>query len=338
LVDAIAASGDGTDPALDPLYDEAIRDTIAQFHATGSPVITDGEQRKYHNFWTYSVEGLPNTSPDGFRIPFAAGHVRRMPRLTAGPFKYRRYADGYLQEALRYARVPLKQAVIAPSALSLMYPEEGLPNYPREAFIVDLVREHVTEIRRCLQMGAHSVQVDFTEARLAMKIDPTGELLSSFIDLNNLAFGQLSSVERSRVGVHTCPGGDRDSTHSADIDYAELLPSLFQLNVTNFYVALAGERDRGKAIELIGEHLKPHQRVFVGVIAPIDPRIETAEEVRDRVLEAAQVIPLQQLGTTDDCGFAPFCDDTSTTRETAFAKIRARVAGTLLAERALEQT
>jgi 5-methyltetrahydropteroyltriglutamate--homocysteine methyltransferase len=39
---------------LDPLYDEAIRDTVERFEATGSPVITDGEQRKYHNFWTYS--------------------------------------------------------------------------------------------------------------------------------------------------------------------------------------------------------------------------------------------------------------------------------------------
>ena len=84
LIEAIATT-DGTDPALDPLYDEAIRDTIARFEATGSPVITDGEQRKYHNFWTYCVHGLPNTAPDGFKIPFSAGHVRRMPRLTAGP-------------------------------------------------------------------------------------------------------------------------------------------------------------------------------------------------------------------------------------------------------------
>jgi 5-methyltetrahydropteroyltriglutamate--homocysteine methyltransferase len=76
--------------------------------------------------------------------------------------------------------------------------------------------------------------------------------------------------------------------------------------------------------------------VFVGVVAPIDPRIETAEIVRDRVLEAAKFIPTGQLGTTDDCGFAPFCDDTSTSREVAFAKIRARVAGTALAGQALE--
>ena len=90
LIEAIAAAGDHADPKLQPLYEEAIRDTIEQFEATGSPVITDGEQRKYHNFWTYCVHGLPNTAPDGFKIPFAAGHVRRMPRLTAGPFRYKR--------------------------------------------------------------------------------------------------------------------------------------------------------------------------------------------------------------------------------------------------------
>ena len=336
LIDAIAAVGDGMDESLDPLYAEAIRDTIAQFEATGSTVITDGEQRKYHNFWTYSVEGLPNTAPDGFRIPFAAGHVRRMPRLTSGPFRYQRYADRYLDEALRFANVPLKQAIISPSALSLMYPEHSITGYPREAFIEDLVTEHVTEIQRCFGKGAASVQIDFTEGRLALKVDPTGELLSSFIDLNNLALGRLSDAERQRLGVHTCPGGDRDSTHSADVDYSELLPSLFQLNVRNFYVALAGEPDRLRVLDLIRQHLKPHQRVFVGVIAPIDPTIETPELVRDRVLEAARFIPLHQLGTTDDCGFAPFCDDISTDRETAFAKIRARVEGTALAARILE--
>ena len=336
LIDAIAKIGDGNAVALEPLYAEATRRTIHDFEATGSPVITDGEQRKYHNFWTYSVEGSPNMEPDGFRIPFADGHARRMPRLTRGPFRYRRYADAYLSEAFRHATVPVKQAVISPSALSLMYPEEGIADYPRETFIEDLVREHVTEIRRCLQAGAHSVQIDFTEARFAIKLDPTGSTLASFVDLNNLALSKLSAAERLRVGVHTCPGGDRDSTHSADVDYSELLPSLLQLNVTSFYIALARERDRVGALELLRQYLQPHQRVFVGVTSPIDPRIETAEEVRDRVLEAAQFIPLEQLGTTDDCGFSPFCDDVSTSRETAFAKIRARVAGTLLAERALE--
>jgi len=330
LIEAVA-KGNSEDPALNPLYEAAIRDTIERFEATGSPVITDGEQRKYHNFWTYPVHGLANTAPDGFKIPFSAGHVRRMPRLTSGPFRYRRLADSYLDVALRYSRVPIKQAVISPSALSLMYPAEGLEGYSREQFIDDLLREHETEIRRCLAKGAHKVQIDFTEGRLAIKIDPSGELLSSFIDLNNLALSRFSAEERLRIGVHTCPGGDRDSTHSADVGYSDLLPSLFQMKVGNFYIALAGENDHVHVLKMIRKYLKPNQRVFVGVVAPIDPHIETPEEVRDRVLEAAEYIPLAQLGTTDDCGFSPFSDDTSTTRDMAFAKIRARVVGTALA-------
>jgi 5-methyltetrahydropteroyltriglutamate--homocysteine methyltransferase len=326
---------DGADPALDALYEEAVRDTIHRFEATGSPVITDGEQRKYHNFWTYCVHGMPNMSADGFRIPFAAGHVRRMPRLTRGPFRYQRYADSFLDVAQRYARVALKQAVISPSALSLLYPPEELPGYPRTQFIEDLLREHETEVRNCLRKGAHKVQIDFTEGRLAAKIDPTGVLLRSFVDLNNLALARFGAEDRRRIGVHTCPGGDRDSTHSADVDYGEVLPVLFDLRVDNFYVALAGERDPVRVLRMIRSHLEPQHRIFVGVVAPIDPHVETAQEVRDRVLLAAQHIPVDQLGTTDDCGFAPFCDDTSTSREVAFAKIRARIEGTALAAREL---
>lgn len=332
LIEAMS-NGDGNDLDLSRLYEEAIRDTIERFEATGSPVITDGEQRKYHNFWTYCVHGLPNTAPDGFRIPFAAGHTRRMPRLVKGPFRYQRYADGYLDVAMRYASLPVKQAVISPSALSLMYPAEGIPDYSRQEFIHDLLHEHETEVRRCLQKGAHKVQIDFTEGRLAMKIDPTGNLLNSFIDLNNLALERFSVEDRERLGVHTCPGGDRDSTHSADVDYAELLPSLFELKAGNFYIALAGEADPTRVLKIIRSHMKPGQRVFIGVVSPIDPNIETVEQVRDRVLEAARFIPVDQLGTTDDCGFSPFCDDRSTSRDVAFAKIRARVAGTQLAAR-----
>src|ERR1700683_5583059 len=190
--------------------------------------------------------------------------------------------------ALRYAHVPIKQAVISPSALSLMYPPEGIAGYPRARFIDDLLREHESEVRHCLQKGAHKVQVDFTEGRLAIKIDPSGNLLNSFIDLNNLALARFSADDRRRIGVHTCPGGDRDSTHSADVDYAELLPSLFELNAGNFYIALAGEQDPVRVLKAIRRYVKPHHTVFVGVVNPIDPHIETAEEVRGRVLEAAK--------------------------------------------------
>ncbi|WP_022949907.1 cobalamin-independent methionine synthase II family protein [Methylohalobius crimeensis] len=332
LIDAVKAFAAGRlgQRELDALIEVAVRDTVARFETTGSPVITDGEQGK-PNFLGYPLEGLSNIAPDGIAIAFADGHQRRLPRLDEGPFRYARYADGYLKRAQKYARVPVKQAVISASALSLLYPEEGIADYPRERFLADLVDETATDVRRCLAQGAHRVQIDFTEGRLAVKLDPSGGLLRFFVELNNRVLARFTAEERKRIGIHTCPGGDRDSTHSADVDYAGLLPHLFELKADNFYIQLASEPDRESVLEIIAEHAKPDQRLFVGVIDPIDPRAESPETVRDRVLEAARHLPPERLGTTDDCGFSPFGDDTSTARDLAFEKIRARVEGTRLA-------
>jgi 5-methyltetrahydropteroyltriglutamate--homocysteine methyltransferase len=177
--------------------------------------------------------------------------------------------------------------------------------------------------------------VDFTEGRLALKLDPTAGLLKSFISLNNRVLDRFTSNEQRKIGVHTCPGGDRDSTHSADVDYAALLPLLFELNAGRFYIQLASEPDRQRVLAKIKELLRPGQMIFVGVTDPIDRFVETPQQVRDRILDAAEFISVESLGTTDDCGFSPFADDTSTSRETAFAKIRSRVEGTALASRVL---
>jgi 5-methyltetrahydropteroyltriglutamate--homocysteine methyltransferase len=312
----------------------ALRDTIALFERTGSPVITDGEQTK-PSFATYPLSGLGNLAADGVTIPFADGHTRQLPRLTAGPFHYGVHAVTYLKHAQAYAKRPVKQAVISASALSLLYPQGGLTGYPQEVFLEDLVKEAARDIRECLDTGAACVQIDFTEGRLALKLDPSGGLLSTFVALNNRVLDSFTAAEQRRIGVHTCPGGDHDSTHSADVDYSGLLPLLFRLNAGRFYIQLASEPDRRRVLKKARESLKSGQMLFVGVTDPINPRIESPEEVRDRVLEAAELIPLESLGTTDDCGFSPFADDLSTSREIAFAKIKSRVEGTAMASQAL---
>jgi 5-methyltetrahydropteroyltriglutamate--homocysteine methyltransferase len=315
--------------------DAALRETIALFERTGSPIITDGEQTK-PSFATYPLSGLSNLAAAGVVIPFADGHTRQLPRLTAGPFHYGVHAVTYLKAAQACAHRPLKQAVISASALSLLYPQGGLPGYAQEVFLEDLVKEAARDIRECLDAGAACVQIDFTEGRLALKLDPSGGLLNTFIELNNRVLDCFTAEEQKRIGVHTCPGGDHDSTHSADVDYTGLLPSLFRLNVGRFYIQLASEPDRPRVLKAVREHLKPGQVLFIGVTDPINPRLETPGEICDRVLEAARIIPVESLGTTDDCGFSPFADDMSTTRDTAFAKVKSRVEGTLMASNILK--
>jgi 5-methyltetrahydropteroyltriglutamate--homocysteine methyltransferase len=331
LIDAMSQwnCGEITREAVDAIAQAAISDTIRRFVATGSPVITDGEQSK-PSFATYSVHGAANIEPDGIVIPFEDGHTRQLPRLTAGPFRYVTYAAEYLSAAKTQTRLPVKQAVISASALSLIYPEGGIPDYSRQQFLEDLVSEAEQDIRRCLQSGASAVQIDFTEGRLALKLDPSGHLLNQFIDLNNRVLSRFTDEEKSKIGVHSCPGGDRDATHSAAVDYTKLLPQLFELDVTNFYLQMASEPNRPRVLKMVQDLLRPHQRVFVGVIDPINAEVESPEKVCARVVEAAEFIPTAQLGTTDDCGFAPFLDDTSTARDLAFAKITARVQGTML--------
>jgi 5-methyltetrahydropteroyltriglutamate--homocysteine methyltransferase len=330
-----AMQAHGVSPAvLESAYRDALRDTIQRFEQTGSPVITDGEQTK-PSFATYPLSGLNNLASDGVTIPFADGHTRQLPRLTQGPFRYGVNASSYVKAARAHTRLPIKQAVISASALSLLYPATGIPGYSQEAFTADLINEAHSDIRGVLDSGAASVQIDFTEGRLSLKLDPSGNLLRNFVALNNHVLEGFSAEERSRIGVHVCPGGDHDSTHSADVDYAGLLPDLFQMNVGRFYLQMASEPDRKRVLRLVSQLLKPHQVVFVGVIDPINPIVETVIQVRDRVLEAASILPVKQLGTTDDCGFAPFADDTSTARDIAFSKIQARVEGTALASREL---
>ncbi len=331
------AAGDIGAKELEILSRRALLNTIRSLEETGSPVITDGEQTK-PSFATYPIQGMRHLDPNGVVIPFEDGHTRRLPRITAGPFRYQMHAVDFFNTARSLTTSPLKQAVISASALSLLYPAEGIAGYSLESFTQDLLDEQEKDIRDCLDAGVHNVQIDFTEARLSLKLDGSKGLLRSFIDLNNRVLERFTDAERKKIGVHTCPGGDHDSTHSADIEYSELLPLLFGLKATNFYLEYAGEKNKQEVLRVLKESILPGQRVFIGVIDVLNPRIETPEEVRDLVLEAVEYIPLSQLGTTDDCGFSPFADDTSTSREIAFAKIRVRVEGTKLAERALEKT
>jgi 5-methyltetrahydropteroyltriglutamate--homocysteine methyltransferase len=81
------------------------------------------------------------------------------------------------------------------------------------------------------------------------------------------------------------------STLSADVDYAELLSALFELRAGNLHIAISGERDRGHALRITHNYLKPNQRILLGVIASIGQHIETPEEGRDRSFQPVKNWP-----------------------------------------------
>jgi methionine synthase II (cobalamin-independent) len=339
---------------LESEQDAAVRDSIERNEATGAPIISDGEQR-WSSFATYALtDTLAGTgladhlAGDGgqFFAIFADGHRRQLPRLASGPFRYKTYAADTLAKSIVLAHKPMKQAVIAPSMLALLYPLDAeVPGYPREQFESDLVDECEKDIRQAFEAGAARVSVDFTEGRLASRNDPrnpwTGRnLLPHFIELNNRVFERFTPQERTRIGVHTCPGGDRDSVHSADVDYNDLLPSMFGMNAGYFLIQLASERDKDRVYDIIGKSIRDDangvtQMAYIGVINPLNPRIESPAEVSNALQRASNFIAKEQLGSTDDCGFSPFSIDEKPShgspdyaRDVAFEKIKNRVEGT----------
>ena len=352
--------GQITKEELNREQDTACLDSIKRMEATGSPIVSDGEQRM-SSFATYAITdtlagtGLADTlAPDGqyFAI-FADGHHRQLPRLVRGPFKYKTYAAEFTEKAVKMASRPLKQAVIAPSMLALLYPLDAeVKGYPREQFLNDLCNECEKDIRMAFRAGAKRVSIDFTEGRLACRNDPknpwTGrKMLEHFIELNNRVIDRFTAEERRNIGVHTCPGGDCNSTHSADVDYAELLPSMFRMNAGYFLMQLSSEKDKERVYKLVGQYSRPDangtpQVCFIGVTNPQNPRVETPQEVGDDLLLASKYIPKERLGSTDDCGFSPFSIDVKPkhgspdlARDIAFQKIRSRVEGTQMASHKL---
>lgn len=318
----------------DTTLNDAVEETVRRFEETGSPVITDGEQTK-SSFVTYPLTGVTSLDPSGVVIPFEDGHSRQLPVINSGPFRFGAYAGDFLPRVKKFANVPIKQAVISASAMSLLYPESGVEGYSKEEFLSDLIDESEKDIRSCFEHGASNVQIDFTEARLALKLDPSGGLLRSFVDLNNQVLARFSEEERAKIGVHTCPGGDHDSTHSADVPYRDLIPDLFKMNVGSFYMQMASEENPDEALKLVADNLDENQRVFVGVIDVCDEKVESVETVVERILHAAKFIPVEKLGTTDDCGFSPFSDDIATSRDVAFEKIANRIKATEIASQKL---
>ena len=340
--------------------DEAAADSIHRLEQTGEPIVTDGEQRE-SSFATYNLtDTLAGTgladglAGDGqFFAIFDDGHNRQLPRVTRGPFRYKTYASEFVAKNKAIATHPVKQAVISPSMMMLLYPLDGeIDGYSRDQFLADCIDEAEKDIRQCFAAGAVRVSIDFTEGRLANKNDArnpwTGRnMLQDFIDLNNRLLARFSPEERGSIGIHTCPGGDCDSVHSKEVPYELLLEHMFDMNAGYFLIQCASESDRENVYKLCGRYRRDDadgvsQVCFMGVIDPLNPAVETAEHVRDELIAASRHIPANRLGATDDCGFSPFSRDVKPrhgspdfARDVAMQKIGARLEGARMASEML---
>ena len=110
------------------------------------------------------------------------------------------------------------------------------------------------------------------------------------------------------------------------------------MNAGYFLIQLASETDKKTVYQQIANSLRSDadgvsQVAFIGCTKPLNPKVETPEEVCETLVEAAEVIGKDRIGATDDCGFGPFSIDVKPkhgegpgfAREIAFKKSKARI-------------
>ena len=346
--------------ALQAEQDKAAEDSIKRLEQTGETYVTDGEQRE-SSFATYPITdtlagtGLAdNLAGDGqFFAIFDDGHHRQLPRLTGGPFRYKTFASEFVEKNKALASKPVKQAVIAPSMLMLLYPLEGeIEGYSREQFLDDLCDEVEKDIRQAFDAGAVRVSIDFTEGRLANKNDSrnpwTEQGHAPGVHRPQQPRDRPLLAEERRTSASTpAPAATWTRCTSQEVPYEKLLSKMFQLNAGYFLIQCASEEDRESVYKLCGQYSREDangvpQVCFMGVINPLNPEVETPEHVRDELLLAAKYIPKERLGATDDCGFSPFSRDEKPkhgspdfARDVAMEKIANRIKGAAMASEEL---
>ena len=334
----------------------AAADSIRRLEGAGESVVSAGEHREA-SLVSYPLSPDPGTgtlaanlSPEGQPYGvFGEAHHRLLPRLVSGPFRYATFAHRFVERNVGIASVPFKQAVIAPSMLMLLYPVDGeIEGYSRDQFLADLCEEAERDIRGCFQAGAARVSIDFTEARIAHENESrnpwTGrDMLGDLIEINNRVIDRFGPEERNRLGVHLCLGRTVSSERRLR---QRVLTRLFELNAGYFLLPFASQDDEAEVLRLCAENRRENaggipQVCFVGVVDPFRTAGETPDEIRDMLLRAAETIPADRLGATDDCGFAALglasepVVDRDRARDLAIEKVANRVRGAAMASAAL---
>ncbi len=289
--------------------------------------ISDGEPWKRYGFALYPVQDAEEyfRFGEGITISFEDGHHRRLPLLVKKPSLREASVDHFKEASALTAGQLLKAAIISPSALSLAY-QKDVADYPKDAFVHDVLAYLETDAKNLLEAGASHVQVDVTELPIFFQLAGK-EGVRQVIDLNNEL---LERLPRNKTQVHVCFGSDARAEHSKSVGYKDLWPALADFKADGLVLQFAGRRE-GDLERIDGSVLSANTTVYVGAIDVSNTTRESTAAVAGIAQTAARRLGVGHLGLTTNCGFSPFGDDPTMPREVAFAKLEALGAGALQA-------
>jgi 5-methyltetrahydropteroyltriglutamate--homocysteine methyltransferase len=308
--------GDISARDLKRLEDRAVDQVIAMQEGAGVDVVSDGEMRRFLFMGpiTETVEGIEFVEHDS-AMPWstAEGDVDWLPpaAVTSKLRKRRSMVTEEYSYARARARLPLKVTVPSPLVLyGLWSPRHSTAAYsdPFEMF-ADAAEVGRSEIQELVSLGCEDIQVDAPE--LATLVDPrvrdwaeslgfgAERMLTEGIDLIN---GMVAGVSGVRLGLHLCRGNNA-GMWMASGGYDYIARALFGRATAFDAFFLEYDDARSGSFEPLSG-APDDKQVVLGLVSSKTPALETTEELRARIEEAARFFPREQLGLSTQCGFA----------------------------------
>ena len=333
------AAGKITAGDLRAIEDDAIRDAVALQHDVGLRSVTDGEFRRasWHMDFVYQIGGigqLPGQLVSRFRnatetIEFTPPAIRVNRRVTMDKTIFGE-DFAFLQSIAGEGVVP-KLTIPAPSmvhyrsGIRAVVDESVYPDV--EDFWSDLAAAYAEEVRRLAGQGCRYLQID--DISLAYLTDPAQRAYISDRgeDAEHMHLRYISLINgavRNRpagmaVATHLCRGNYR-SSWVASGGYDFVAEALFnELDVDGFFLEYDDERSGGfEPLRFVPNG----KQVVLGLVTTKRPELESKDELRRRIDEAAKYVPLDQLCLSGQCGFSSTVEGNALTVDDQIAKLR----------------
>jgi 5-methyltetrahydropteroyltriglutamate--homocysteine methyltransferase len=327
-------AGNLTDAALKRIEDRAIDEAIALQERAGLAVITDGELRRYA-FYGHLIEAVEGFDKyGGWAIPFRdeAGDELMLQRpVVVSKLQRKRHMCAEEFTYLRAkAKTPAKVTLISAQQAAAYYDaEKSTGAYATvDAYLADLVDILRSEIEELIRLGCTYIQID--SPQYTALLDPTlregyrtrgndpDRLLDLAIEMDNAMIGNHANVT---FGLHLCRGNNQSKFYAAG-DYGPITKVFSQTKFDRFLLEFDDARSGG--FEPLRE-IPNNRTVVLGLISSKKALLENKDELKQRLSEATQYVPLERLALSPQCGFASTLEGNWLTEEDQEAKLRLAV-------------
>lgn len=295
------------------IEDRAVDEAIALQENAGIDVITDGELRRYAFFGHLidSLEGFDRLG--GWAIPFVdeTGDKLVLKRpVVVERLKWKRSMCSEEWVYLRSRRKrPGKVTMISAQQAAAYYdPEKSKGAYAtRDAYLADIVDLSRHEVEELIRLGCTYIQIDAPQ--YAALLDPQmregyrqrgsdpDKMIDTCIEMDNAIIDGHPGIT---FGMHICRGNNQSKFYARG-DYEPIARIFSQTHFQRFLLEYDDERSGG--FEPL-KHVPDDRFVVLGLLTTKKPQLESAGELRQRIAEAARVIPLERLALSPQCGFA----------------------------------